>query len=119
MADELSLAISATETKSGVSTEKSFTDNFDVSGIPFISAIQAIGTSDETLQLGDVASLGWLVMKNTDATNYVEIGYTSGTYFAKLKAGEFCAFRAGAGLTAIHAKANTGAINLEYVLFSD
>jgi hypothetical protein len=119
MADELSIALSISETKNSVTTARSFTDSFDVSGTPLISAVQNIGTSDETLSLGDVTSLGYIFLRNVDATNYVEIGYTSGTYFGKLKPSEFAVLRAGAGLTAIHAKANTAAINLDYVVFSD
>lgn len=119
MANEGNLRINATFTKDSTSLSRSLTDTFDVSGTPAIINIQSIGTSDETLTVGDVSSLGYIVCKNRDATNYLELGYTSGTYFAKLKAGEICAFRAGSGLTTIHAKANTAACDLEYFLISD
>lgn len=82
---------------------------------------QTIGTSDEVLIVGDVATNGYFYAKNADVTNYLELGYTSGTYFAKLKAGEACVFRLGSGVTvsAIHAKANTGACVLEYFILPD
>lgn len=119
MANELSLTISLSEVKNNITTERSFSDQFDVAGDALISAVQNIGTADETLSLGDVSAIGFIFLRNADATNYVEIGYTSGTYFGKLLAGEYCVLRAGAGLTAIHAKANTAAINLDYVVFSN
>lgn len=119
MSQELTASVAATETKNGVSFQKNFTFQVDVTGNSPASYIQNIGTADETLDLSDVGTLGFICLKNIDDTNYVEIGYTSGTYFAKLKAGEACLFRAGAGLTAIHAKANTAAINLEVLLLPD
>lgn len=119
MANEGRLTINASCTKSGSTLSRNLTDTFNVSAAAQIINRQNIGTADETLDLGDVASLGYIVLENVDATNYIEIGYTSGTYFARLKAGEICAFRAGSGLTAIHAKANTAACDLVYFLMSD
>jgi hypothetical protein len=116
MADELSLQIGFSEVKNGVTFTLSFNDTFDVAGDTPISAVQSIGTADETLSLGEISTLGYMIAKNTDATNFVEIGHTSGTYPIKLKAGEFCAFRVGSGMTAIHAKSDTAACLLQYLL---
>jgi len=118
MANELSLSISATQTKNGVTYAKNFSGLLiTVTGDTPVSQIASIGTSDETLSLGDISSLGYIVLKNLDATNYIEVGYVSGTYFGKLKAGETCALRAGAGLTAIHVKANTAPCLLDSLIF--
>jgi hypothetical protein len=119
MSQELSVALQVTESKNTVSYSKNFNATVDVSGNTPLANIQSIGTSDGTLDIGGIGTLGYLVLKNLDATNYLEIGYTSGTYFAKLKPGESCVFRAGSGLTAIHAKANTAACLLEYLLLPD
>jgi hypothetical protein len=120
MANELSYSISATETKNGVTFSKSFTSLLaSVSGDSPISNLQTIGTSDETLDIGDISTVGFIFAKNLDSTNYVQIGYTSGTYFGRLKPGEACGIRLDASVTAVHAKANTGAIKLEYLLFPD
>jgi hypothetical protein len=81
--------------------------------------VASVATSDGTLDLGGIGTLGYAVFKNLDVTNYVEIGHTSGTYEIKLKAGEFCCFRIGSGMTALHAKANTGACLLQYLLIPD
>jgi hypothetical protein len=119
MSQELTYGVSATENKNGVTFQKTFNGQVDVSGNSPLSYIQNIGTSDETLDLGDISTIGFVCLRNMDVTNYVEIGHTSGTYALKLKAGEFCLFRAGAAMTAIHAKANTAAINLEVQLLPD
>jgi len=119
MANELSLSGSASETKNGATYSATYTKTVTVSGDTPVSTVQSIGTSDETLSLGEISSLGYLIAKNLDATNYLEIGYTSGTYAIKLKALEFCIFRVGSGMTAIHAKANTGACLLQYLLLPD
>lgn len=119
MANEGRITVNITFTKSETTESKNLTDSFDVSSAIFNKARQTIGTSDETLALGDVSSLGFLVAHNCDATNYIEIGHTSGTYSIKLKAGEICGFRVGSGMSAIHAKANTASCDLEYLILSD
>lgn len=119
MANELTLTISASETKNGATYSASYNGTVTVSGNTPISNVQSIGTVDESLDLGDISSLGYIIAKNLDATNYLELGHTSGTYEIKLKPGEFCAFRVGSGMTAIHAKANTAACLLQYLLLPD
>ncbi len=37
------------------------------------SGVQSIGTTEESLVLGDVTSIGWVVIRNLDATNFVRI----------------------------------------------
>ncbi len=120
MANEGTLTINASCTKSGTTLTRSLTNTFNVSSAQGIIQRQNIGTADETLALGDVATPGFFVACNRDATNYLEIGHTSGTYSIKLKAGELCAFRVGSAMaSAIHAKANTAACDLEYFLLPD
>lgn len=119
MANELSLTITATETKNGVTFTKNFTKTVTVTGNSPIANIQAVGTADETLAAGDAGSGGYIIVKNLDGTNFVELGHTSGTYNVRLKAGEIACFRAGTDLTTIHAKANTAGVLLEYLLLPD
>jgi len=119
VAGEGSLRINISSTRDNTTFSRSFTDTFDVGASSGLLTRQNIGTSDETLSLGDVSSNGYIFIKNCDATNYVELGHTSGTYFGRLNAGEGAVFRCGAALTAIHAKANTGACDVEYLLLSN
>lgn len=99
---------------------RTYSGTITCSGNEYMIATQAIGTSDESVSINsDIATLGFIYVRNLDSTNYVELGYTSGTYFAKLKAGEACVFRAGSGLTTLHAKANTAPVDIEYFVLSD
>ena len=79
---------------------------------------QSIGTgAHEALVLGEVGTPGYAFFHNTDSTNFVEIGIDeSSTFhaFAKLKAGQ----KAVVPLTeAPYAKADTGAVDLDYAIF--
>ena len=117
---DIAISISYANASSGLSIPRALSDTVSISGLDSgILNLQNIGTVDETLDLGDVASNGYFFAVNRDPTNFISIGYTSGTYFAKLKAGEGMIMRAGAGLTAFHAKADTAACDLEYFLLPD
>lgn len=117
MSAELSLTISASETKNGVTFSSDFTGSVDVSGNSPIFEVKSIATSDTTLDLGAVGTLGFLIAKNLDATNYITLGGDGTNYFDKLKAGEFMVKRWNGA--AIHAKANTAACLLQYLLLPD
>jgi hypothetical protein len=49
-----------------------------VTGTKYVEIVQAIGTSEEALLLGDIASPGYMMVENLDATNFVEIRPGSG-----------------------------------------
>ena len=82
--------------------------------------VQTIGTSQEALTItADQADGGIFFFRNTDATNYVEIGrYESSTFypFLKLLPGEYAIGRQSD--KDIHAKANTADVNLQYRMLS-
>lgn len=74
-----------------------------------------VGTSEEnkSLPLADIGSSGsFCFLKNTDATNYVQIGYATTVYSHQLKPGEFMWVALDATASAIYAKANTAAVPL-------
>lgn len=81
---------------------------------------QAVGfAAEEALILGDVSSLGWVMLVNRDATNFVNVKTgTGGTVFAKLKAGEFMLLRFGSGVTAPFVQADTAACQLDVLIMS-
>lgn len=69
---------------------------------------------------GGIGTLGWAIVKNNDATNFVELmTAVSGTVFAKLKPGEVAMFRFPGTVTAPAALANTGAVKIEYLFLED
>lgn len=71
MADELSLNISLSFRKGGVEISRNLGDNLNVAAAHYAAGTPSIGTSDETLALGDVASNGFLLLHNLEA--FVEV----------------------------------------------
>lgn len=81
--------------------------------------IVSVGTSEEDMPIGDVATPGWLFLKNLDGTNYVTWGPKSGGVMAalgKLKAGEFAIFRMD-GTSTLRWIANTAAVKVQVKLY--
>lgn len=84
-----------------------------------IKNTQAIGTTEEALQMGDVTTEGWAVFHNLDANNFVEVGFTvTATFYAaiKLLAGEQCIV-ALSDTPTWQAKADTATVNLRYAIY--
>ena len=80
---------------------------------------QNIGTTEEAIKLGEVASLGWAIFINRDPTNFINIkAGTGGTVIVKLLPGELAMFRFGSGITAPFAIADTAPCQLEYMICS-
>jgi hypothetical protein len=117
MPAEAQLQISISFSKNGAIIQRQLNAQFDVAGSVGLQNIQNIGTTDETLTLGDVATNGFLLIHNLDATNYITFGSDGSSYPIKLKATEFGLIRFNGA--AIHAKANTAACDLEYILLPD
>lgn len=118
MANELQVSGGISFTKSGATLSKNFSNTyFTVSGTAGVSNIISVGTGDESLALGDISTIGWVFFHNLDAINYISVGSDGTLYPIRLNAGEFALMRWNAA--AIHAKANTGACNFEYLLIPD
>ncbi len=91
----------------------------NVAALKYIKHKQNIGITEEAIDLGEVASLGWGMFVNRDATNFLELRVaTAGTKFVKLKPGEFAFFRFGSGITAPFAIADSAPVQLEYIIVS-
>lgn len=62
-------------------------------------------------------SLGWLILVNRDATNFVNVRVGTGAaIFAQLLAGEFCILRLGSGAQAPYLIADTAPCNVEGIV---
>lgn len=64
--------------------------------------IWVVGTSEEDLSIGDVATPGRMFVKNLDTTNYVDIGPKSGGAMVgaiRLSPGESHTFKSGPAVT--------------------
>lgn len=114
MANEIYKTATVRANKNGARIEFSGTKNIDMSGDDLVSATQVIGTSSETLDLGDVTGApGVLVVKNLDTTNFVELGGDSGLTVFKIKiiAGDFAVIQPTSGT--IYAKADTADVRVQ------
>lgn len=68
-----------------------------------------VGTSEESTAFAELSTLGWFMMQNLDATNYVQWGFSTGVYGGRMRAGETAGpFRLEPGTT-LYLKANTAA----------
>ena len=85
-------------------------------GTNSIGNVQNIGTTTEAIVLGDVTTIGYLMLINLDATNFVSVGLATpvttgpGNAFAKLLPGEFCIIPTRQ--TVIYALADTAACDV-------
>lgn len=112
MANEIQVSIAFQATKNGATAGGTYSGTLTMSGDQLISNVQIIGTSNEAITLGDVTATGVRIMlKNLDATNYVEIFSDSGNanLISKIPATESIYIQPNA---AIYARANTSSINL-------
>ena len=115
MSNELRLGITLNFLKSGATLNRTFTKEITVTGDAFEHAVQSVGTTEEALAQGaDLGTPGYAMIVNLDATNYVEIGSTTGVYDIKLKAGEAALYRHNSAT--IYAKANSSACLVEYII---
>lgn len=80
--------------------------------------IVSVGTTEESLSFADTAINGWLQMYNTDGTNYVDWGFSTGVYGGRLEAGKRAQFFIKPGAT-VYVKANTAACLVRVVHFGD
>lgn len=124
MANEITVRAQLSITKSGTTASGDTTDTIDLTGNGKYSNVQTIGTSEEIISFpADLVTegVGYIWLKNLDATNYVEIfqNITATRHlFAKLKAGEVMVWRCPKAATNdpdIYATANTASIALQVV----
>ena len=116
MANEIYASLNFTARKSGAESTFAGSFNLTMTGDDMLQATQVIGTSSETINLGDITGApGGFIIKNLDATNYVEIGGDSGLTVFKLKllAGQFHYFQPSSAT--IYAKANTADVRVQII----
>ena len=47
-----------------------------MTGTDYMQSTQLIGTSDEAITMEEIGTLGWVMIENLDATNFLDIGLT-------------------------------------------
>lgn len=113
MANEIQASCSLSASKGGASVSVTGSINPTMAGDQMIQNVQIIGTSSEALVLGDVTTIGFLLVKNLDSTNYVEVdsATTFDNWPQKILAGEAILLKPQTAT--LYGKANTAACNVQ------
>lgn len=119
MANEISYTGKLSVSKGGTTvTNATSTDSIDMSGTSMLTVVQSIGTSYEALVLTDIdtAAKYFVILRNKDATNYVEVSFDAGsTYSLRMDPGELCGPLPMVAGEQIGCRANTAACDVEVV----
>lgn len=97
------------------------TKRYDQAAVGGVNNVVSVGsTAEEDIGTGDIGTLGWCMLRNLDATNYVTYGpkTTGGTMkvFGRIKAGETAGpMRLEPGIV-IRARANTAPVKVQVVV---
>lgn len=101
----------------GLGQELEFATNFTTTTPTLVSYnYDSIGTTAEALDISDISTVEFIVIKNTDSTNYIEIDCNYSTTFSAditLAAGKTAIFKPSG---VVQAKANTAACIVEYIV---
>lgn len=122
MADEIKLQVGITVTN--VDFKQTFqpgTISIDQAAQGMHAPVVTVGTTEEVLATGDIGTLGVIVGRNLDATNYVTVGPSTGAAkhdFIRIEAGEPFAFRLEPGIT-WRWNANTAPVKVQIQLYED
>jgi len=114
MANEISKTIRLQASKNGGSVSYQSTASETMTGDDMITSIQSIATTAETVNFGEITGApGLVIIKNLDATNFVEFGGDSGLTVFKLKllAGQDMLIRPQSAT--LYAQANTAAVKIQ------
>lgn len=116
MANEVSLAGSLTISPPGRrSRTLTVSTLITMAGTNYIERSQSIGTSAESLDLGEIGTPGMMYAKNCDATNFITIqDGANGTPVVKILPGDEAVFYLGT--TTPFAKANNATCVMEYAI---
>ena len=114
MANEITEQATVSVSKSGGgSLAGSGTYQADMTGNNVHSETYDVGTVEEEIDYGvDIGTPGGVMIKNLDATNYVQIGLTTGVYVIRLMKGQSCLFRPDSG-TSLFVKANSATVRIQ------
>jgi hypothetical protein len=120
MADEIAINTSLTITKDPLrySRSESAQASLAASTPARAGGVITVNTTEGLVPIGSVASAGYGIFKNLDATNYVELGIVvSSTFYPliRLKPGTAVAFHLATN--SLYARANTAACRMDYDLF--
>lgn len=121
MANELVIAtfnIAYSKAANGAITIATPAISATVTGGGYLDNIQAVGTSEEAIVLGDNTAGGWFYCRNWDATNFSEVRGGTGTVdVIKMLPAEFALFRRSGDCTAPYAISDTASCLVQFSIF--
>jgi hypothetical protein len=122
MANEISIFVDCSLRNGSVENDfQPSTKSINQTNARFSDRILTIGTSEEDVDFTDLTQEGYVMIHNTDSTNYVTIGPKDGgnmVAFIKLNAGEFCVFRI-VPTAVLRCAANTAACEVRFDCFDN
>ncbi len=116
MANEITAQTNLNAAKNGARVQGAASMRISMTGDDLAQATQLIGTTSETLNLGEIVGApAVLMIQNLDAANFVEIGGDSGltVFKVKIPAQGYAVFQPTSGT--IYAKADTAAVRIQII----
>ena len=115
MANEIQISAKLYAAKGGAYLPNTtYTGTLTMAGTDMASQTLSIGTTEETISPGtDVTLPAHILIANLDSTNFVQVGFSTGSYKWRLRAGEFCLLPYLESGVTIYAKADTAACTVQ------
>ncbi len=114
MANEITVSSTLKYSKNKASASLATSYFANQTGDKYQGGVQSIATTEESLDKGDVGTIGFLAVRNMDATNFVSFGHTTGVYDVKVLAGQGGVIPWNG--TSVFAKADTASVEVEYLI---
>lgn len=107
----LNISASINDTTNGVNQSANKTVTTTGEGID--QRVLSVGTTEEEVTIATgIGDCGYAMVKNLDATNFVEVGFATGVYPIKLLATQFALLPLAAATASLFLKADTAACNV-------
>ena len=102
----ISQTITITDSSTGL--RDSVSKTVETSGTGTSISVHGIGTSEVEYSVpAEIGNAGLCKIVNMDATNYVEVGFSTGSYPIKILAGGFCLLQIAPATASLFLKANS------------
>ncbi len=118
MASEITYNLTFKSSKSGLRSDHIITKSIDQTTAGVVQRLQTVPTSDTVVTLTGITTPKVIVIENTDATNYIDIGATvTGAIapLARLQPGEWVSFPAYPSVV-VRAQAHTASVVIKITI---
>lgn len=89
MANEITITGGLTFAKGKSKATISGNDKADMTGDHYIQRVDTIGTDEEAVSKGDIATLGYCAFRNAGTSGVIRVGGVTGNYVLSLQPGQF------------------------------